>query len=214
MPALRRAPLTIAMVVTALLALVAAFAPTAANATPTLLGGTLLITSGDDSSGLTGSYFEMREPGGNLITNPSTGQTYTLLRQGTRGLTLLTFDDGPTPAFDPRTGDALNNSIIQPTAFAGVDFSVATPRVDPGTSDPNRVPKIIVNLLCDPPKIIVDLRAWTAYWNDQTFNQGAKFLATSYDLRTRRIVLDWSARINSGPFRSFIGNWHIEGTVL
>lgn len=212
MPAPRRAPLLVALLVTAVAALTAAFASPSANATSVLLANTLLITSGNDSGGLTGSYFVMRDARGTPIVNSSTGTTYTLLRAGTGGLRLLAYTEAPSPAFDG-SGNALASTIIQPTLFAGVRFSVATPRVDPVSRATNNLPQIIVNLLLIPPTIRVDLGAWTAYWNSQTFNQGAAFDATSYDLRTGRIVLDWSKRITSGPFANFIGNWHVEGTV-
>lgn len=206
MPALRRAPLLVALIVTALLSLTAAFSATAANAIPIPLTGTLLITSGDDAGGSpTGTYFVMRDPGGNPIINSSTGTTYTLLRAGTNGVKLFTYDDGPTPAFDGG-GNALASTIVQPAPFFGVDFSVATPRGNP-------VPKVIVNVRYPTPTVTVDLRAWTAYWNTQSFNQGALFTATSFDFRTRRIVLDWSSPITSGPFAGFTGSWHVEGRI-
>lgn len=208
MPVLRRAPLLVAMIVAALLSLVTAFAATSANARTISipLPGTLLVTSGDDSSGSpTGSYFVMRDPGGNPIINSSTGTTYTLLAAGTNGLKFFTHDDGPTPAFDGG-GNALADRIVQPTPFFGVDFSVATPRGNP-------VPKLILNLRYPTPTVTVDLRAWTAYWNDQSFNQGAQFTATSYNPITRRIVLDWSSLITDGPFTGFTGSWHVEGRV-
>ena len=206
MPALRRAPLLVAMIVTALLSLTAAFAATTASALSLPLPGTLLVTSGNDSGGSpTGSYFVMSDPGGNPIINSSTGKTYTLLTAGTSGLKLFTYDDGPTPAFDG-SGNALADRIVQPTAFFGTHFSVATPRGNP-------VPKVILNLRYPAPTVTVDLRAWTAYWNTQSFNQGALFTATSYNPITKRIVLDWSSRITSGPFQNFTGNWHIEARL-
>lgn len=175
------------MIVTALLSLVAACAATSASALSIPLTGTLVITSGDDSGGSpTGSYFVMRDPGGNPIVNSSTGTTYTLLDAGTNGVKLFTYDDGPTPAFDGG-GNALADRITQPTPFFGVLFGVATPSGNP-------VPKIVVNLRYPtPPTVSVDLRAWTAYWNGQSFNQGALFNATSYNPITKRIVLDWSS---------------------
>ena len=84
--------------------------------------------------------------------------------------------------------------------------SVAAPRGNP-------VPKVIVNLRYPSPTVTVDLRAWTAYWNTQSFNQGALFTATSYNPITKRVVLDWSSRITSGPFQNFTGNWHVEGRI-
>jgi len=206
MPALRRAPLLVAMIVTALLALTAGLAATTASAISFPLTGTLLVTSGDDSGGSpTGSYFVMRDPGGNPIINSSTGTTYTLLAAGTNGLRLFSYDDGPTPAFDA-SGNALADTIVQPTAFFGVLFSVATPSGNP-------VPRIVVHLGYPSSTVSVDLRAWTAYWNDQSFNQGALFDATSYNPISRRIVLDWSSGITSGPFAGFTGSWHIEGRI-
>jgi len=194
------------MIVTALLSLTTAFAATPASALSFPLTGTLLITSGNDSGGSpTGSYFVMRDPGGTPIINSSTGKTYTLLGAGTNGLRLFTYDDGPTPAFDG-SGNALADTIIQPTVFFGVLFSVATPRGNP-------VPKIIVHLGYPTSTVSVDLRAWTAYWNDQTFNQGAQFNATSYNPITKRIVLDWTSPITSGPFTGFTGSWHVEGRI-
>ena len=213
MPALRRAPLMVAMLVTALLVLTAAFAATAANATPILIGNTLLITDGDDSGGLTGSYFVMRDSRGTEITNSSTGLRYTLLRGGSTGLRLLTFTEAPDPAFD-RSGNALASDIIQPTLFAGVRFSVATPRVDPITRAANTEPQIIIDLLRG--EIIVNLDAWTVYWNGQTFDQGAAGRRITITLLRDgriRITIEWDARITAGAFSGFTGNWHIEGVV-
>ncbi len=201
------------MLVAALLALTAAFAATAAHATLVLYGRIILITSGSDAGGIvTGSTFIMREARGTPITNSSTGRTYTLLTAGSTGLALLAYTEAASPAFDAR-GNSLTSSIIQPTLFDGVLFSVATPRVDPITRATNDLPSILVDLTAG--RILVDLGAWTAYWNSQTFNQGSRAVTvTSFSLRPSRIVLDWSAPITEGPFRGFIGNWHIEGTVL
>lgn len=207
MPALHRARSTIALLVAALLALTAAFSATAANATPVLVEGTLVITSGNDSRGLTGSYFQIRDPDGDVIPNPATDLLYTLLNAGTDGLTLLSLYE-PDPAFDT-DGNALADEIILPTLFQDKDFSVATPGTDPDTD----APQIIVDLLADPPTITVDFDSWTAYWNHGIFNQGASFQATSFDLDDGRIVLDWSKLITSGPFTGFTGNWHIEGII-
>ena len=214
MPVLRRAPRTVAVLVAALLALTAAFATTAAHASLVLFGRIILITNGNDSGGLTGSYFEMRDARGALVTNSSTNRTYTLLSAGTTGLALLAYTEAASPAFD-RSGNSLTETIIAPTLFDGIRFSVATPRIDPVTRATNDLPSILVDLATTPATILVDLGAWTVYWNNQTFNQGSRAPTVSLTLgRTTRIVLDWSAPITEGAFRGFTGNWHIEGTVL
>jgi hypothetical protein len=156
----------------------------------------------------------MRDARGVPITNSSTGRTYTLLGAGTTGVALLAYTEPASPAFDAR-GNSLTASIIQPTLFAGVRFSVATPRIDPVTRATNSIPSILVDLATVPPTILVDLGAWTVYWNSQTFNQGTRTPTVSLTLgRPNRIVLDWSAPITAGPFAGFTGNWHVEGTVL
>lgn len=214
MPGRRRAPLLVVVMVTALLSLTTAFAATAANATPVLLGNTLLVTVGRDTGGVVvGSTFVMRDSRGTPITNTSNGKTYTLLSPGTTGLRLLAYDEGPTPAFDG-SGNALAGTIVQPTAFFGVRFSVFTPRVDPVSGATNPLPQIVVNLLVSPATTVANFGAWTVGWNNQYFNQGATSInATSYNLRTGAIVLDWSSLITAGAFRGFTGNWHVEGFV-
>lgn len=200
------------MLVAALLALTAAFAATAAHATLVLVGRIIQLRSGSDPGGRpTGSYFVMRELGGNPITNTSNGRRYTLLSAGSTGLALLRYTEAAEPAFD-RSGNSLTESVTLPTLFAEIRFSVAAPRIDPVTRATNDVPSLLVDLATE--RALIDLGAWTAYWNGETFNQGSTAItATSYNVETGEIVLDWSARITAGSFRNFIGNWHIEGRV-
>ncbi|MDW5594222.1 hypothetical protein VSS74_07740 [Conexibacter stalactiti] len=213
-----RAPLRVLLFAAALVGLVAAFAASAAHATEVLLGNTLLITPGSAGATPTGSWFRLGVAP-NYYSNASStntlDRTYTLLSPGTDGLSLLANQEPPTPTFDG-SGNALADAIIAPTGFDGVDFSVATPSIDPITRVANGAPSIVVNLLARPATIVANLRAWTAYWNNQAFNQGAAVInATSFTL-TRTggtIVLDWVAPITSGPFAGYNGYWHIEGTV-
>ncbi|MDO8212311.1 hypothetical protein [Conexibacter sp. CPCC 206217] len=223
-----RAPLRVVLLAAALVALAAAFAASAARATETLLVDTLLITSGSPSARAgvppTGSWFRLGVAPGYFSNRSSANtvdQTYTLLTRGRTGLPLLAFLNGPRPAFDGG-GNALANSIILPTGFDGVNFSVATPEFDPNTGLRNDPVSIVINLLVRPiPTIRAIVGAWTAYWNNQIFWQGNRTTAPitptsfTYNLTTRRgtIVLDWIAPITAGPFAGNNGYWHIEAAI-
>jgi hypothetical protein len=169
-----------------------------------------------------GTWFQMRTPGNSFLVNgdsTSRNKEYTLLNPGTDGgLRTDVFQGPPTPAFGP-TGESLGDRIVQPTKFFGQYFSVVTAPVDPqlGTVDP--LPQVFVK----DGKLSGQVTAFNAGWNSNWFNQGSPkpdgtsvgFTAPvsgTYDPTTRRFVLEWSSLIVSGPFDTFGGNWHFEGT--
>jgi hypothetical protein len=156
-------------------------AVTAGAAAPTQLVGTFNITAGanSESGPPTGSYFRMLLPGGtlngsdaNYIANGSstaTDQTYTLLSPGTAGgLETGSYQPAPDPAFDG-TGNALANSIVQPTGFFGVNFSVETQTPDAQALTPVVAPSINAT----KGALSGNLQAVSASWNNQYFNQGS-----------------------------------------
>ncbi|MEY2397011.1 MAG: hypothetical protein QOJ00_185, partial [Actinomycetota bacterium] len=67
-----------------------------------------------------------------------------------------------------------------------------------------------------------DLKAWSASWNKQYFNQGAPKpdgskpgLTTAahgtYNASTGAFVLEWASTVVGGPFNDFTGTWHLSG---
>lgn len=40
----------------------------------------------------------------------------------------------------------------------------------------------------------------------------ATIFSGTYDAASKRFVLTWKSLIVGGPFDSFIGSWHLEGT--
>ena len=205
-------------------------APAATPATPAL-SGTFKLTPGSSSStgGAKGSYFRMVTPGGSAQSGPffsipdSTAgdKSYTLVRPGTDGgLTAGGFQPGPDPPFDDN-GNARANRIIEPQRFGGVNFSLTTNERDPQTGTAVAAPA----LRADAGRLTGDLRAISAEWNRQHFNQGSpkpdggspgrtSAVRGSYDEATKAYVVEWSSQIVGGPFNGFTGVWHLEGTFV
>jgi hypothetical protein len=148
-------------------------------------------------------------------------QTYTILNPGTAGgLETGAYQPDANPAF-ASNGDALSSSVIAPETFFGVKFSAATNKVDPQTGLTTTLPAIAAN----GSSLSGDLRAFSASWNDQFFNQGApkpdatlpgltKAVTGSYDSSTRAFTLTWRSLIVGGPFDGFTGEWHLAGTFV
>ncbi|MEX2292650.1 MAG: hypothetical protein WD691_02585 [Acidimicrobiales bacterium] len=203
-------------------------ASTASQATAgQLLVGTFAITAGTCSGTVAGSYFQMIQPGGTasgpFVSNgdsPCSNNTFTPMAPGTDGgLITGSYQPSPTPAFDG-SGNGLAGRVTKPQRFFGVDFASATNPTDPQTGTKVTAPTITVDA---EGRLGGDLRAFAATWNGQHFNQGAPkpdgstsgatALPTgTYDAATGAFVLDWTSRIEGGPFNSFAGRWHFEGT--
>jgi len=156
---------------------------TPAATTTAATGGRVLIglfrlTPGATSGGtLTGSWFRMLQPGGSVTSgpymrnadSPADGGLATLLSPGTAGgLRSGGYQSQPTPAFDAG-GNSLADSIMTPTEFFGVKFSVSSNRTDLQTQ--TVVPPPTIELRGG--KLVANLSSWAASWNNQNFNQGA-----------------------------------------
>ncbi len=220
------------IIATALLAgAVAAATITAASGAttaPKTLAGTFSITRGTTLKGAVhGSYFRMVYQGGNVKTGPffgnpnsrATNKTLTLISPGTAGgLRTGTFQPAPTPAFDSK-GNSRARSIIAPTSFTGINFSVVTSSREAQTGTKVVAPSVkVLN-----GKLSGDLRAFSAAWNNLYFNQGSpkpngsrpgltSNVTGTYNAKTHAYVLNWSSAIVGGPFNGFTGVWHLTGT--
>lgn len=212
-------------------ALIGSGSPASAETTTPLVG-TFKLTPGQQvgTQTPTGSYFRMVQPGGNLTSGPfvangnstATTKTYTLFSPGTDG-GLLTggYQPQPAPAFDGN-GNAKANRIIQPTPFFGVNFSVSTNNPALQSGGATTLPQISVD---ENGNLSGDLRSFSASWNTQHFDQGSpkpdgtrpgltQDAHGTYNAATGAYVLEWSSLIVGGPFNSFTGTWHFEGTFV
>jgi len=193
-----------------------------------LVGVFQIAAASCSSSTPTGSYFQMIEPGGSLTgpflsnaNSPCSEQTYTPLSPGTTGgLSTVAYQPNPSPAFNG-SGDGLANSIIQPQEFFGVDFSLSTNSTDPQTAQGVPIPSISNS----GGTLSANLEAFSVAWNNQNFNQGSPKPGGSspgltteptgtYDAASGAFTLSWSSAIVGGPFNSFTGLWHLEGTFV
>ncbi len=184
------------------------------------LSGLFAIDAGDCASGTvtSGSYFRMVNPGGTLDEGPfvpngdssCSDQTWNALAAGTAGgLDTATVQAAPDPAFD-ETGNGLAADVIEPVVFFGVAFAAAIDGTAP-------------MLTATDGAISGDTSGWTAYYGNETFNQGAPKPDGSapgltmaptgtIDSDTGTFVLEWSSQIVGGAFNDFTGVWHLEGT--
>ena len=170
----------------------------------------------DDAANVSGSYFRMLQPGGTLDAGPfipnadsaCADTTFSGLTAGTDGgLVTGDWQAAPDPAFDA-TGNVLADAIFGPGTFFAVAFAGAT---DPAEAVPT--------LTATDGVLTGDLSAFTAYYGNASFNQGApKPDATgeapmgTIDPETGAYVLDWTSQIVGGSFNDFVGVWHLEGT--
>ena len=204
-------------------------APAATADTGSALIGVFAITAGSCSGGTaTGTYFRMIEPGGTLsgpfLSNSNSAcanESYTLLSPGTaRGLSTAAYQPNPSPSFDSH-GNGRANSITQPQEFFGVDFSLSTNSTDPQTGLGVSAPSISNS----GGTLSGNVEAISVGWNDQNFNQGSpkpggtKPGLTSgptgtYNAASGAFTLNWSSLIVGGPFNSFTGLWHLQGTFI
>lgn len=180
-----------------------------------------------DGAELQGSYFRMVQSGGTVqdgpfVANgdsPCADKSITVLMPGTDGgLRTGEFQSQPTPAFDS-AGNATSARIAKPQPWFAVAFGVSTNEKDPQTGTTVSAPRITVT----DGVLSGDLSAVGASWNGQEFNQGAPKPgggpagATTgptgtYDAETGAFTLEWSSKIEGGPFTNFTGVWHLEGT--
>ncbi len=203
-----------------------------ASAAKQPLVGTFLIDPGKSAAKaggvkVSGSYFRMVYPNGSTTKGPffintdskSLDQSYTPFVPGIdKGLRTGSFQPQPNPPFAPN-GFSLANRIVQPLAFAGINFSLSTGPTDLQGGQKVGPPSITAN----GHKLSGDLRGFTASWNKIYFNQGSpkpegklvgstRPLVGSYDPKTKHYEISWVSQIVGGPFNDFAGYWHFEGT--
>jgi hypothetical protein len=200
----------------------------ASSGTP--LVGTFHLSAGKCVGySVSGTYFRMIFPNGNVKTgqffqNPDSlcsNKTFTLAVPGTDGgLTTGTYQPNPTPAFNSQ-GGALADRIVQPQSFTAIDFSIATDKTDPQSGKSAPPPQIFDK----GGKLSGQIEAWSAAWNKQYFNQGSpkpggshpgltKALTGTYNAATHAFVLTWTSQVVGGPFNGFTGDWHLSGTFV
>lgn len=195
------------------------------------LVGIFQITSGECAGGAVskGSYFRMVQPGGAprkgpFVTNGDSScsdKTFTALKPGADGgLKTGEFQPNPDPAFD-KGGNAVASRLAEPQKWFAVAFALSTNQKDPQTGNEVAAP----TLSAEGDKLTGDLRALSAAWNGQFFNQGspkpdgsAPGSTTaprgSYDDSTKAFTLEWDSQIVGGPFGNFTGSWHLEGVFV
>ena len=200
---------------------------TAAAASSQSLVGTFRLAPGKCVGGtVDGTYFRMIFPKGSVkrgpfFANPDStcsNSTYTPGRPGTDGgLETGRYQPGPSSTFDSR-GNARAGSIIAPSPFTAIRFSVRTPDRDPVSG--RRLPKPSITVRNG--RLSGQVTAFTAVWNKLSFNQGSPKpdgtrpgltspVTGTYNARTRAFTLEWSSAIVGGPFDGFTGFWHLEG---
>jgi hypothetical protein len=195
------------------------------------LVGTFKINPGSygTGKGASGSWFRMVLPGGTAASGPffsnpdsaASDKTFTLFNPGTDGgLVTGAFQEPPSPAF-ASNGNALAAKIVTPTKFAGVDFSLSTSAKDAQTGLTVPAPAITDTA----GKLTGQLKAFTAEWNKQFFNQGSPKpdggtpgitspVTGTYDEATHAFTISWASSIVGGPFNGFTGVWHFEGVFV
>ena len=135
------------------------------------------------------------------------------------GLITGTYQPAPSSRFD-RSGGGTANRITRPTPFFGVAFATSTESVDPQSETAVPTPSITAD---DAGKLTGTTVVFGATWNNEDFNQGAPKPDGSrpggtsgpggtYDAATGAFTLEWTSLIIGGPFNSFTGVWHLEGT--
>jgi hypothetical protein len=191
------------------------------------LVGTFKLAAGSCAGAIpTGTYFRMIFPGGTIaggkfFDNPDstcTDRSYTLATPGVAGGVETTkYQANPTPAFSA-TGSALADSIIEPQSFTAINFSISTNPTDPTSGVALPAPAIKVK----NGKLSGQVEAWTADWNNLSFNQGSpkpggtlpgltQAVSGTYNAKTHAFVLTWASSVVGGPFNGFTGYWHLQG---
>lgn len=183
---------------------------------------------GDGGGVTSGSWFRMVQSNGTIedgpfVPNgdsPCEDTTWQPLTPGSDGgLRLGEFQPAPDPAFDD-DGNARSAGIAGPATWFAVDFAVSTNPTDPQMDRDTTAPTLTVA----GTQVTGDLRAFAASWNGQHFNQGSPkpdgttpetttAVTGTYDPDTGAITVEWTSRIQGGPFDGFTGIWHLEGTI-
>jgi hypothetical protein len=205
-------------------ALFAASTVAGAPAAPRELVGTFAITAGSCTGAVQGSYFRMMTAGGaSHIENgdsPCADKTFSPLLPGSDGgLVTGAYQPAPSARFDGAGGGTADR-ITRPTPFFGVAFATSTESVDPQTDTAVPPPSITAD---DAGNLTGATAAFGAAWNNEDFNQGApkpdgsrpgstSGPSGTYDAATGAFTLEWTSLIVGGPFNSFTGVWHLEGT--
>ena len=160
-----------------------------------------------DGATPSGSWFRMVQPGGTTASGPFVSNPDSTCADNTT-TPLTAGSDGGL-----KTG-SFQAALIQPQMFFAVAFDVSTNQKDPQTGTSVTAPTITRagNTLRG------DLSAISVSWNQQNFNQGAPKPGAggdgptgTYDEASHRYTLDWTSRIEGGPFNGFTGMWHFEG---
>jgi hypothetical protein len=212
-------------------------APSSSTTEGRQLVGLFRLRPGTDEDGqLSGSWFQMVEPGGTVAGGPymknasssAEGGDATLLTPGTAGgLRTGSYQSQPNPAFDAG-GNALADSILAPTEFSGIKFGVSTNRIDPQTNKKVPPPTVVLH----DGVLTANVSSWAVSWSRQNFNQGAPKPSESsgatstaqpqatiartsatgaIDTATGHFYLEWTSLIVRGPFNGFTGVWHLQG---
>ena len=176
---------------------------------PALVGLFGIAAGKCDAAAPTGSWFRMVQPGGTAASGPYVSNPDSTCADKTATPLSAGADGGL------KTG-SFQTSVIQPQAFFAVPFDVSTNGKDPQTGATVKPPSITKS----GATLQGDLSALSVSWNQQHFNQGApKPGGTTadgpkgtFDEGSHRYSLDWTSRIEGGPFNGFTGMWHLEGT--
>jgi hypothetical protein len=224
----------LAVVLAALMVLATGTFAGASNPAKTKAGGKLVgtfqVEAAECASGAptSGSYFRMIQPGGTLDAGPflpngdsSCGdKTYSPLVPGTDGgLITGKFQPQPDPPMDA-TGNGLADAILKPTKFFAQNFAVSTNATDPQTGE--RVKPLSIKV-SKSGELSGTTTAFSVAYGGQQFNQGAPKpdgslpgittkLSGTYDKLTGAYEMEWVTQIVGGPFDTFTGVWHLEGT--
>lgn len=181
-----------------------------------------------DGAPTAGSYFRMVLPGGTVDAGPffpngdstCADPTYSSLDPGTDGgLINGKFQPQPEPPFDD-AGNGLADAITMPVKFSALAFAVSTNEVDPQSGTDVEPITIKAN---KKGALSGDTTAFSVAYGGQQFNQGAPKpdgslpgasteLTGTYDKKTGEYSFEWVSQIVGGPFDTFTGVWHFEGT--
>jgi hypothetical protein len=203
-------------------------AASAGSGTP--LVGTFKLSPGACfGAAVTGTYFRMIFPKGNVTTgkffdDPDStcpNKSFILAEPGEDGgFETGRYQPNPKPAFNAQ-GGALADEIVQPQSFTGIDFSLATSHTDPQTGKTVPAPHIVDT----DGKLSGQIEAWSVSWNKLYFNLGSpkpnggypgltSHVTGTYNSSTHAYVLSWTSQVTGGPFNGFTGYWHLAGTFV
>lgn len=194
------------------------------------LVGTFQVEAADcaDGAPTSGSYFRMIQPGGTVEAGPFLpngdsacgDQTYSSLAPGTDGGFINgKFQPQPDPPLDA-AGNGLADAILEPTTFFALNFAVSTNETDPQSGESVKPLSIKAS---KSGELSGDTTAFSVAYGGQQFNQGApkpdgslpgltSELTGTYDKKTGEFEMEWVTQIVGGPFDTFTGVWHFEGT--